>query len=77
MPMYEFMNFETGQKINKFFSINGRPEEVIIEDTVYKYIISAPAIVSGVNGIKGVPSNLKDRLSQIKKYNPEMQSSVV
>lgn len=76
MPMYTYLNEETNDKIDKFFKIKDRPDTVIENEMEYKYIMSSPAIVSGVGGLK-VPSNLKDRLQQIKKYTPEMRSSVV
>lgn len=76
MPMYTYMNEETGEKIDRIFKIKDKPQSVIENGIEYKYVISMPAIVSGVGGLV-VPSNLKERLTQIKKFAPEMRSSVV
>lgn len=75
MPFYTFQN-DNGETVDKFFKINDRPQTIVEGGVEYHYIISMPAIVSGVGGYK-IPGILKDKLTAIKKANPGMKSSVV
>lgn len=76
MPIYTFSNSK-GEVVDKFFKIGKRPDEVIVDGEKYSYIISSPSIVAGVNEGKGIPSNLKERMTQMKKQNPNMKTKYV
>lgn len=76
MPFYSFQNEATGEIVDKFFKINDRPEEIDIDGVKHTRIMSSPAIVSGVGGMK-IPSVLKHRLTEIQKQHPNMKASAL
>ena len=76
MPLYTFQNTNTGELSDHFFKISERPETLEINGEIHIRVMSAPAIVSGVGGLK-VDSLLKHRLTEIKKQHPEMKASAI
>ena len=83
MPMYEYQCSKCGTVKDKFFKMADKPLEVDLEcvqcedTTSYKSIVSAVAMsYNGVNHVSKVPTDLRNRLDQIKKHYPQMQSTV-
>jgi hypothetical protein len=67
MPTYIFENIKTGDVWEEFCSMSHREE--ILKNPDITQIPCAPAIVSGVGGIK-VDSGFKDVLQRLSDANP-------
>jgi predicted nucleic acid-binding Zn ribbon protein len=66
MPIYDFLNTETGEEFEMVLSISGR-EEYLKNNPYIQQIIGATATVSGVS-IKGkVPDGFKEVLSKVSE----------
>lgn len=83
MPMYEYQCTECGGVVDKLFKIADKPQtfedecEHCKKTTVKQSIMSAVAMsYNGFNHAAKVPTDLKNRLDQIKKHYPDMQSTV-
>lgn len=83
MPMYEYQCSECGSVEDRLFKISEKPQEFIDmclhcnSTSTFKSIISAVAMsYTGFNHAAKVPTDLKNRLDQIRKHYPDMQSTV-
>lgn len=83
MPIYEYRCSDCKGKVDKFFRMAEKPEELVDKcphcnsTTTFKSIISAVAMsYNGFNHAAKVPSDLKNRFDQIRKHYPNMQSTI-
>jgi len=83
MPLYEYQCEKCGEVIEKHFKISDKPQTVREKcpscetEETFNYIISSAAIsYLGVNHAAKVPSDFKNRMDQIKKHYPQMQSTI-
>lgn len=66
MPLYSFLNTETGEEFESFMSISAREEYLKTNPTIQAVVTSA-AIVSGVSITGKVPDGFKEVLSKISE----------
>ena len=66
MPLYSFLNTETGEEFESFMSISAREEYLKTNPTI-DTVVTAAAIVSGVSIIGKVPDGFKEVLSKISE----------
>jgi len=83
MPVYEYQCSECEGIVDKVFKMSEKPQNFIDKcphcesTTTFKSIMSAVAMsYLGVNHAAKVPSDFKNRLDQIRKHYPNMQSTV-
>jgi hypothetical protein len=69
MPIYRFLNNETGEEFEDFISIS-RKEELLKLNPHIQQIIEAPAIVSASSSNK-VPDGFKEVLSKVAEAHPD------
>ena len=62
MPLYSFLNTETGEEFESFMSMSAREEYLKTNPTIQSVVTSA-AIVSGVSITGKVPDGFKEVLS--------------
>ncbi len=81
--MYEYQCSECEGIIDKLFKISSKPKTFIEEcphcksKSTFTSIMSAVAMsYNGFNHAAKVSTDLKNRLDQIKKHYPDMQSTV-
>lgn len=81
MPLYEYECEICGQVVEKVFKVANKPDH--FEDecpsckgmSPFKSKISAPAVMYSVfNPSAKMPSEFKNRMEQIRKNNPSMES---
>jgi hypothetical protein len=68
MPTYSFEDLETGKTESIFMSIS-EMEEYLVKNPSKRKLLSTPAIVSGVSGIRKPDEGFRDILRSIKKNN--------
>lgn len=66
MPLYSFLNTETGEEFESFMSMSAREEYLKTNPTIQSVVTSA-AIVSGVSITGKVPDGFKEVLSKISE----------
>jgi len=66
MPLYSFLNTETGEEFESFMSISAREEYLKTNPTI-DTVVTAAAIVSGVSITGKVPDGFKEVLSKISE----------
>lgn len=66
MPLYSFLNTETGEEFESFMSISAREEYLKTNPTIHA-VMTAAAIVSGVSLTGKVPDGFKEVLSKISE----------
>lgn len=66
MPLYSFLNTETGEEFESFMSISAREDYLKNNPTIHAVMTSA-AIVSGVSLTGKVPDGFKEVLSKISE----------
>lgn len=66
MPLYSFLNTETGEEFESFMSISAREEYLQTNPTIHA-VMTAAAIVSGVSLTGKVPDGFKEVLSKISE----------
>lgn len=70
MPLYTFINTETGEEWDEIFSLSSR-EKFLADNPHVKQAVTAPGIISGIAGITHKnDSGFKDMLSRIATANP-------
>ena len=70
MPIYEFVDTETGEEFELFLKISER-EEFLKDNPTVKGKMSAPMIVGGVDGLRKVDDGFKEVLQKIGEQNPQ------
>ena len=70
MPLYEFIDNDTGEKFELLLKIAERDEFLKANPNV-KGVMSAPMIVSGVDGLRKPDEGFKEVLSKIGEQNPQ------
>jgi hypothetical protein len=70
MPIYEFVDTETGEEFELFLKISER-EEFLKDNPTVKGKMSAPMIVGGVDGLRKVDDGFKEVLQKIGAQNPQ------
>ena len=70
MPLYEFLDTDTGEKFEIMLKIAER-EEFLKDNPNIKSVMSAPKIVSGVDGLRKVDDGFKEVLQKIGEQNPQ------
>ena len=70
MPLYEFIDNDTGEKFELLLKIAERDEFLEANPNV-KGVMSAPMIVSGVDGLRKPDEGFKEVLSKIGEQNPQ------
>ena len=70
MPIYEFVDTETGEEFELFLKISER-EEFLKDNPTIKGKMSAPMIVGGVDGLRKVDDGFKEVLQKIGEQNPQ------
>ena len=65
MPLYEFIDNDTGEKFELLLKIAER-DEFLKANTNVKGVMSAPMIVSGVDGLRKPDEGFKEVLSKIQ-----------
>ena len=70
MPLYEFIDNDTGEKFDLLLKIAERDEFLKANPNV-KGVMSAPMIVSGVDGLRKPDEGFKEVLSKIGEQNPQ------
>ena len=70
MPLYEFIDSDTGEKFELLLKIAERDEFLEANPNV-KGVMSAPMIVSGVDGLRKPDEGFKEVLSKIGEQNPQ------
>lgn len=70
MPIYEFVDTETGEDFELFLKISER-EEFLKDNPTIKGKMSAPMIVGGVDGLRKVDDGFKEVLQKIGEQNPQ------
>lgn len=83
MPVYEYQCNKCSGVVEQFFKMADKPSEIKTNcphcstPSTLNFIISAVAMsYNGFNHAAKVPTDLKNRLDQIKKHYPDMQSTV-
>ena len=66
MPLYSFLNTETGEEFESFMSISAREDYLQTNPTI-NAVMTAAAIVSGVSLTGKVPDGFKEVLSKISE----------
>lgn len=66
MPLYSFLNIETGEEFEAFMGISAR-EEYLKDNPNIQPVVTAAAIVSGVSITGKVPDGFKEVLSKISE----------
>jgi hypothetical protein len=66
VPLYSFLNTETGEEFESFMSMSAREEYLKTNPTIQSVVTSA-AIVSGVSITGKVPDGFKEVLSKISE----------
>lgn len=66
MPTYSFRNTKTGKEYEEFMSISER-ETLLKENPEIEPMLTTPAIVSGVDGLRKPDDSFRDILRNIKK----------
>lgn len=81
--MYEYQCSQCGDVKDKFFKMADKANEILEdcgcseEKTTHISIMSAVAMsYNGFNHVSKVPTDMRNRLDQIKKHYPDMQSTV-
>ena len=69
MPLYSFLNTETGEEFESFMSMSAREEYLKTNPTIQSVVTSA-AIVSGVSITGKVPDGFKEVLSKVAEAHP-------
>ena len=69
MPLYDFVDNNTGERFTKMMKISEKPEYLKNNPHVESIILSAPRLVSGFNGIKN-DSGWKENMSRIAEAHP-------
>lgn len=84
MPLYDFKCDKCGNTIERFFNIANRPEHIkekcaqCNKKTQHTFALSSPAIVYGViRATQKMPTEFKNRMEQIRKNNPNMNSRYI
>lgn len=70
MPLYEFRDDITGKVIERIVKWSDLDEFLISNPNLHK-LVSAPMIVSGVDGLRKVDGGFKEVLSKIGAANPD------
>lgn len=70
MPIYEFVDTETGEEFEAFLKISER-EKFLEDNPTIKGKMSAPMIVGGVDGLRKVDDGFKEVLQKIGEQNPQ------
>ncbi len=66
MPLYSFLNTETGEEFESFMSISAR-EDYLQTNPIIHSVVTSAAIVSGVSVTGKVPDGFKEVLSKISE----------
>ena len=70
MPLYDFQDTETGEEFELQLKLSER-EEFLKANPNVKQLLSAPRIVSGVDGLRKVDDGFKEVLSKVAEQNPQ------
>ena len=70
MPLYDFQDTETGEVFELQLKLSER-EEFLKANPNVKQLLSAPRIVSGVDGLRKVDDGFKEVLSKVAEQNPQ------
>ena len=70
MPLYEFIDSDTGEKFELLLKIAERDEFLEANPNV-KGVMSAPMIVSGVDGLRKPDEGFNEVLQKIGEQNPQ------
>jgi len=70
MPLYDFEDTETGEVFELNLKISER-EKFLEANPNLKQRLSAPKIVSGIDGLRKVDDGFKEVLSKIGEQNPQ------
>lgn len=69
MPLYEFIDNNTGEQFTKMMSISDR-EQFLINNPNIQSVIGAPALISGTGYQKKQDSGWKENLDRIASAHP-------
>ena len=69
MPLYDFLNTETGEQFSEILSISGREDYLKENPHIKQLHLSAPGLVSGTGGLKN-DNGWKENLSRIAEAHP-------
>ena len=69
MPIYSFLNIETGEQFEIMMKISER-DQFMVENPHFQPIIHAPALVSGASTTNRVPDGFKEVLSKVAEAHP-------
>jgi hypothetical protein len=70
MPIYDFINTETGEQFSKLLSMSARESFLADNPNVRQQILGAPSMVSGVNLESKQDAGWKENLSRIAAAHP-------
>lgn len=70
MPLYEFIDTDTGEQFELLLKISER-EEFLEANPNVKSKMSAPMIVSGVDGLRKPDEGFQEVLAKIGEQNPQ------
>ena len=70
MPLYEFIDTDTGEQFELLLKISER-EEFLEANPNVKGVMSAPMIVSGVDGLRKPDEGFQEVLAKIGEQNPQ------
>jgi len=70
MPLYDFVDTETGEEFELLLKLSER-EEFLKDNPNIKQKVGAPMIVGGVDGLRKVDDGFKEVLSKVAEQNPQ------
>ena len=70
MPLYDFVDTETGEEFELMLKLSER-EEFLKDNPNIKQKVGAPMIVGGVDGLRKVDDGFNEVLQKIGEQNPQ------
>lgn len=70
MPIYDFLNTETGEKFEKSMSITSREDYLKENPHIQQVHLGSMSIVSGVSITGKIPDGFKEVLSKVAEKHP-------
>jgi len=70
MPLYDFVDTETGEEFELMLKLSER-EEFLKDNPNIKQKVGAPMIVGGVDGLRKIDDGFKEVLQKIGEQNPQ------
>ena len=70
MPLYDFINTETGEQFSKMLKFSDRESFLAEHPHIQQQILGAPSMVSGVNHNSKQDSGWKENMSRIAAAHP-------